>query len=125
MIYCWGAMVMASMMGAFYFWKKKLENAKLTLMLLVVSVLFPYISNQAGWWTAEAGRQPWIIYGVLRTSQGVSSSISASQVVGSLVMFAVIYSLLFTLFIFLLNRKIQHGPDESSDLKLEEFRAKI
>ena len=125
MIYCWGAMVMASMMGAFYFWKKKLENAKLTLMLLVVSVLFPYISNQAGWWTAEAGRQPWIIYGVLRTSQGVSSSVRASQVVGSLIMFALIYSLLFTLFIFLLNRKIQHGPEESSDLKLEEFRVKI
>ena len=58
------------------------------------------------------GRQPWIVYNVLRTSQGASPSVVASQVIGSLIMFSVIYIFLFSLFIFLLNRKIKAGPEE-------------
>jgi cytochrome d ubiquinol oxidase subunit I len=60
--------------------------------------------------TAEAGRQPWIVYGLMRTSEGVSRSVSADAVIFSLVLFALIYTLLFALFLFLLNAKITHGP---------------
>jgi cytochrome d ubiquinol oxidase subunit I len=80
------------------------------LRLFVVAVLGPQIANQAGWMTAEVGRQPWIVYGLMRTSEGVSRSVSADAVVFSLVLFTLIYTLLFALFLFLLNSKITHGP---------------
>ena len=85
----------------------------------VPSVLLPQIANQAGWFTAEIGRQPWIVWGYLRTSDGLSAVVKAHQVLASLVGFGLIYLLLFVLFLFLLNRKIQHGPEpleESHDL---------
>jgi cytochrome d ubiquinol oxidase subunit I len=127
MIYCWGLMVLSIMLGGYFFWKKKIEKAKWTLVLLMSSVLFPYIANQVGWYTAEFGRQPWIVYHLLRTSEGVSRSVSAGQVLGSLVMFFVIYSLLFCLFIFLLNRKIQYGPDHAyrDEISSVEYRPQI
>lgn len=81
------------------------------LWSLIVSVLFPQIANQVGWMTAEIGRQPWIVYNILRTSDGASPRVSAQQVSLSITMFLVIYALLFVLFIFLLDKKIKHGPD--------------
>lgn len=125
MIYSWGAMAMAAFMGLYYMLRNKLEKAKLTLMLLVVSVIFPYISNEAGWFTAECGRQPWVVYHVMRTAKGVSKSISSGEVLGSLIMFGVVYSLLFSVFIFLLNRKIQHGPAGLELPATDEYRPKI
>lgn len=78
---------------------------------MVFSVVFPHIAQQCGWISAEVGRQPWIVWKVLRTSQGVSTTINAGQVFGSITMFVAIYCLLFALFLFLLDRKIKHGPD--------------
>ena len=60
---------------------------------------------------AEVGRQPWIVYNQLRTSEAVSQNLVSSQVIGSIVMFAVIYAMLFALWIYLLNDKIQKGPE--------------
>lgn len=89
------------------------------LRLAIPAVLLPQIANQAGWFSAEVGRQPWIVWGYLRTSQGLSAVVKSHQVITSLIGFGLIYLLLFCLFLFLLNRKIQHGPeaiDESHDL---------
>jgi cytochrome d ubiquinol oxidase subunit I len=97
-------------------WRGTLENSRTLLWLLVVSVLGPQVANQAGWWTAEVGRQPWIVYQLLRTSQGLSAVVSANQIVASLIMFTAVYLLLFAAFIFLLNDKIRHGPD-ATDLQ--------
>jgi len=82
------------------------------LWLLVFAVLLPQIANQAGWFAAEIGRQPWIVYNELRTSDGLSSPdvVSAEHVLTSLALFGVIYSMLFVLFIYLLDRKIRKGP---------------
>jgi cytochrome bd ubiquinol oxidase subunit I len=112
MIAMWGLMALATLVG-FYLWKKKkLAKVKWALWALIISVVFPQIANQTGWMTAEIGRQPWIVYGLLKTYQGVSPTIVSSQVVMSIIMFIVIYILLFALFIFLLDRKIKHGPEE-------------
>ena len=92
------------------------------LWLLVVSVLGPQIANQVGWMTAEVGRQPWIVYGLMRTSEGVSRSVSAGAVVFSLILFTLIYTLLFALFLFLLDSKIKHGP-VADDLTASPKRA--
>ncbi len=94
-------------------WRGKLETSPLLLGALTLSVLGPQIANQAGWWAAEVGRQPWIVYRLLKTSEGLSKVVSANHVVASMVMFGVVYLLLFAVFVFLLNEKIKHGPDEA------------
>jgi cytochrome d ubiquinol oxidase subunit I len=91
----------------------RLQDSRLLLWLLTFSVLGPQIANQAGWWAAEVGRQPWIVYNLLRTSAALSAVVSANQVAASIVMFMVVYLLLFAVFLFLLNDKIHHGPDDS------------
>lgn len=85
------------------------------LWVVVFSVLAPQIANQAGWFAAEMGRQPWIVYELLKTSQAVSKVVTANQIMASLAMFAFVYFLLFAVFLFLLTRKIQHGPDHGEE----------
>jgi cytochrome d ubiquinol oxidase subunit I len=94
-------------------WRGRLEQSRRLLWLLTFSVIGPQIANQAGWWAAEVGRQPWIVYRLLRTSEALSAVVTANQVVASIVMFTVVYLLLFAVFVFLLNDKIQHGPDDA------------
>jgi cytochrome d ubiquinol oxidase subunit I len=106
-------MIALALWASWALWRQTLENSRALLWLLVISVLGPQIANQAGWWTAEVGRQPWIVYKLLRTSQGLSAVVSANQIVASMIMFMSVYLLLFAAFIFLLNEKIQHGPDAS------------
>lgn len=110
MVWMWGLMILTTLFGFYYIWKKKLNKKKWLLWVMVFSVLFPQIALQAGWASAEMGRQPWIVYNILRTKDGVSRSISAGQVKGSIAMFSMINLLLFILFIFLLDRKIKLGP---------------
>jgi cytochrome d ubiquinol oxidase subunit I len=94
-------------------WKKRFFRQRWLLQLLVFSVLGPQLANQFGWWSAEVGRQPWLVYGLLRTPDGLSRVVRAETVLTSLIMFTLIYALLFAVFIFLLNEKIQHGPDDA------------
>lgn len=91
--------------------KNKLFQTTWFLKILVPSVLLPQIANQLGWVTAEVGRQPWIVYGLLRTSEGLSKAVRADAVLTSLILFTFIYLLLFVLFIFLLDHKIKLGPE--------------
>jgi cytochrome bd ubiquinol oxidase subunit I len=92
-------------------WKrKKLFDKRWLLMIFVWSVLLPQIANQAGWFTAEMGRQPWVVYGLLKTSDALSKTVTANQVLFSLILFMVVYALLLILFLYLLNKKIKQGP---------------
>ena len=95
-----------------YLVRGKLFETTWLLKILVPAVLLPQIANQIGWMTAEIGRQPWIVYGLLRTSGGLSKAIQANVVMASLIMFTFIYLLLFVLYIYLFDSKIKHGPDE-------------
>ncbi len=108
------ALIGLSLLGVFMVYRGTLWNNKLILRILVLSAILPQLANQFGWFAAEMGRQPWVVYGLLRTSEAFSLAVSAQQLVFSLVLFAVIYSLLFALFIYLLNKKIVHGPDETT-----------
>lgn len=105
-------LIALSFYACFLWWKGKLFETKWILWIFSFSVLLPQIANQAGWFAAEMGRQPWIVYGHLRTSEGFSQEVSANQIVFSLILFLVIYSLLFLLFLYSLNKKIKHGPYE-------------
>lgn len=90
--------------------KGKLFEKKWLMRIFVVGVLLPQIANQTGWYTAETGRQPWVVYGLLRTSDALSRTVTANQVWFSLILFTAVYTLLFVLFLYLLNKKIIHGP---------------
>jgi cytochrome d ubiquinol oxidase subunit I len=107
-----GMIALAGWAG-FALWRGRLEDSRLLLWLLTFSVIGPQIANQAGWWAAEVGRQPWIVYNLLRTSEALSAVVTANQVAASMVMFMLVYLLLFAVFLFLLNDKIKHGPDEA------------
>lgn len=93
-------------------WRGRLFDTRWLLWLLVLSVLGPQLANQFGWWSAEVGRQPWIVYGLMRTSEGLSRVVEREAVLMSLFLFAFVYLLLFAVFVYLLNDKIHHGPDE-------------
>ena len=90
---------------------------KLLLWIFVFAALLPQIANQVGWFAAEMGRQPWVVYGLLRTSDAFSQSVTANQILFSLILFFLVYALLFILFVYLLNKKIKHGPYDESDDK--------
>ena len=107
-------LIVLSLLGAFCWWRKTLFGKTWLLWVFVFSVLGPQAANQLGWFSAEVGRQPWIVYGLLKTAQAYSPTVSSGEVWASLVMFGIIYILLFALFIFLLNEKIQHGPVDES-----------
>jgi cytochrome d ubiquinol oxidase subunit I len=101
----------------FFLWGRRLWTSQFVLWLLVLTVFLTEISTMVGWWTAEIGRQPWIVWGLLRTVDAGSPVLQGYQVLISNVMFVVLYAILFVLFIFLLNQKIQHGPDPLESLE--------
>jgi cytochrome d ubiquinol oxidase subunit I len=88
----------------------KLEGSRRTQWLLLWSIPLPHIAIQLGWMAAEAGRQPWIVYGLMRTSDGASKVVSAPEIMTSIALFGVIYLLLGAAWLFLLRREVLHGP---------------
>ena len=92
-------------------WRKKLYETKWLLWVLMLSFPLPFIANTAGWMTAELGRQPYLVYGMMRTIDGFSKSVSAANVWFTLLGFMGMYTLLAILFLFLVQRELAHGPD--------------
>lgn len=115
MLAMWALMFFLTLMGLYFWFKKQLEVHPWFLRTLVFSAIFPQIANQTGWYCAESGRYPWIVYGLLRISDGLSKAVTANQVLSSIIMFSLVYLVLFFLFIYLLNEKIKHGPEEGGD----------
>jgi cytochrome d ubiquinol oxidase subunit I len=96
--------------AAFLLWRGSLFRARWVLWPLMLSFPLPYIANTAGWMTAEIGRQPWLVYGLLRTEHGSSQSVSAGNTLFTLLGFMGLYSVLSVLFIVLVYRAIDAGP---------------
>ncbi|MDE3186436.1 MAG: cytochrome ubiquinol oxidase subunit I [Acidobacteriota bacterium] len=103
--------VLLMIAAAFMLWRGQLYGARWMLWLLLISFPLPYIANTAGWMTAEIGRQPWLIYGLMRTSEGFSSTVSASNGLFTLLGFMGLYALLGLLFTVLVYREISNGPE--------------
>ncbi|MBS3738467.1 MAG: cytochrome ubiquinol oxidase subunit I [Psychroflexus sp.] len=111
-----GMFLIALSLFALWQWKRgKLFEKKWLLWTFVFTALLPQIANQFGWFTAEMGRQPWVVYGLLRTSDALSKSVQANQVLFSLILFFIVYLVLFLLFVYLMNKKIQNGPNSDID----------
>lgn len=115
MLGMWALMFFLAIIGIYLWYKKRLESHPWVLRFMVLSVSFPQIANETGWYCAESGRYPWIVYGLLRISDGLSKAVTANQILASIIMFSGVYLILFFLFIYLLNEKVKHGPEEGGD----------
>jgi cytochrome d ubiquinol oxidase subunit I len=106
-----GTILIGSMaLASFSLWRGKLFEMRSLLWLLMLLLPFPYIATTAGWITAEVGRQPWLIYGIMRTQEGVSPYVSSGSALFTLLGFMGIYTILGMLFLFLVGREIEEGP---------------
>jgi cytochrome d ubiquinol oxidase subunit I len=106
-----GTIFLAAMaLAAFKLWRGTLHASRPTLWLLLLLVPFPYIANTAGWMTAELGRQPWVIHGLLRTRDAASENVAEGNVLFTLIGFLGLYALLALLFAVLAGREVEKGP---------------
>lgn len=98
-------------LSVFYLYRKTLYEKKFLLKLLIWSIPLPLLACQLGWIAAEVGRQPWIVYKLMKTADAASVNVSAGEILFSIILFGIIYILLGAIFLFFLIRKIKSGPD--------------
>ncbi|MCI0484075.1 MAG: cytochrome ubiquinol oxidase subunit I, partial [candidate division NC10 bacterium] len=101
--------------SAFFLWRRKLHEQRWLLWILMLALPFPFIANTAGWMTAELGRQPWLVHGLMRTAEGHSTNVSAGNALFTLIGFMGMYAMLSVLYILLTTRIIAHGPESASE----------
>ncbi len=118
-------LILITLYGSYSWWRGTLFQQRWLLWVFVIAVLLPQVANQAGWFAAEMGRQPWVVYGLLRTSDALSKAVNADQVLFSLIMFALIYSLLLVLFLYLLDKKIRNGPYEEKSVEQRPVQTRM
>jgi cytochrome d ubiquinol oxidase subunit I len=115
------------MLLAFIGWllarKDRLENSSLFLKAMLYLIPLPYIATQVGWIVAEVGRQPWIVYGLMKTSDAVSKSVTAGQVFASLIGFTVFYGILALVDIYLLTKFAKREPESGLSPIIETARS--
>ncbi|CAN5566165.1 cytochrome ubiquinol oxidase subunit I [soil metagenome] len=114
------AFIGLSLLGILLLKLNLLFQQRWLMWLYVIAVLGAYAANEAGWIAAEVGRQPWVVYGLLRTKDGVSHAITGEQVLGSMIMFGILYSFLFVVWVMVMNTRIQAGPPVVEDIVKED-----
>lgn len=119
MVYFGFAFLVLTFAGLFFLWRGRLFTMRWLLWIYVFTVLGAYMANEAGWIAAEVGRQPWAVYGLLRTSEAASPVLRTESVIVSIALFALIYMFLFAVWVYVMNDKIQHGPDEEPGTRRE------
>jgi cytochrome d ubiquinol oxidase subunit I len=113
--------ILIGLIGAvYYFWGRRIFTTRWVLWLLVATIFFTELATLAGWWTAEFGRQPWIVWNLLKTQNAVSPTLNTADVLISVGIFVLMYAALFVLFIYLLNGAIQKGPEPQEEPSKEE-----
>ena len=113
-------MILLSLTTLFLVLKKRLEKARWFLWLLPFAIALPYLANSAGWIMTEVGRQPWIVFGLLTTTKGVSPTVGTATVLISLIVFTLLYGGLMVADVFLLVRSAKGDgsvePEEDSEV---------
>ena len=107
--------ILMAVWGAVLLVRKRAADSRLFLKLLLFAIPLPYLANELGWIAAEVGRQPWAVYRVLRTSDAVSKVVPAGNVLFSLILFTVIYSLIAAAGVSIILRLVRKGPDEEKE----------
>jgi cytochrome d ubiquinol oxidase subunit I len=109
-------MVLLALIGLFLALKERLETSAWYLKLLPWALFLPYIANTAGWLMTELGRQPWIVFGLMKTEQATSPTVTGGMVLASLVVFTLLYGVLMAVDIYLLNKYAKSGPGYEDSL---------
>jgi len=112
--------ILIMLWAAYSLYRRSIWENKKLLKILLWAIPFPLIACQLGWISAEVGRQPWIVYKLLRTSEAVSVTVPAGNILFSIIMFGLIYIILGTLYIYLVVREVKHGPIILSPKNKEE-----
>jgi cytochrome d ubiquinol oxidase subunit I len=120
MVYIGGFLILYSSLGLLMLRGGRVYGNRLFLCVAVLSIPLPQIANQLGWFSAEVGRQPWIVWGLKRTSEMFSPNVPAGQVLFSIIMFTIIYAFLFAVWVYLLVRLIKKGPTDEDGLSPKE-----
>jgi cytochrome d ubiquinol oxidase subunit I len=107
-------LLLIAALGVFLLWRRKLYTSKPMLWALLLAFPFTFIANIAGWATTETGRQPWLVYGLLRTKEGASpaDSVPAGTGIFTLLGFAGLYLFIGILFLMMIVRIVSRGPDD-------------
>ncbi len=105
-------LIAALLLGAALWWRGVLFASRWFLWILLLLLPFPYIANEAGWVVTEVGRQPWLVYGLLRTAAGASPNVEAGETIFTVLGFAGLYALLGVLAVFLAMLMVLRGPTE-------------
>jgi cytochrome d ubiquinol oxidase subunit I len=119
MIGLWFWFLGLSGLGMILLWRRRLFENRFFLRLAMLTIPLPFLANELGWFVAEVGRQPWVVYGVLRTRDAVSPNVPAGSILFSLILFGAIYALLFFVWIYLLRRAVKKGPEPAAEPKPE------
>jgi cytochrome d ubiquinol oxidase subunit I len=106
--------ILVMALAVFQLWRGRLESTNWLLWVLMLALPFPYIANTLGWMTAELGRQPWLVYGLFRTSEGYSKVVCNGNTIFTLIGFVGLYFVLGLLFFSLVGREIAHGPSDDA-----------
>ena len=109
-----GAMILLALTGAYLYRRGKIAESSFYLRLLLWSLPLPYLANSCGWFVTEAGRQPWIVVGLQKVSDAASKTVTAPEIMTSLIGFTLIYGVLALAAVHLLRKFISKGPDENN-----------
>jgi cytochrome d ubiquinol oxidase subunit I len=110
MVGCWVVMLLLAWVGSYLIRKERIEQSRLLLWLTFLSFPLPFLAILTGWYTAEVGRQPWTVYGVLRTADAMTPFLTAPTALTSLVVFCAVYSFIFVFGTYYIHRLLRAGP---------------
>jgi len=105
-------MILIVLLAAYFYRKGSLEHKPRFLKALLFTIPVPYLANISGWYLAEVGRQPWIVYGLLKTEEGISTVVTAGSILTTLISFTLIYGVLAVVDVYLLVKFIKKGPED-------------
>ena len=110
-----GLMILLALLGLIWGRNGTLERKKGYLKLMLIAMALPYLANTAGWLITEMGRQPWIVYGLQKTAEAVSTAMPASYILLTLIGFTLIYGVLAVIDVYLLAKFARRSPDARED----------
>jgi cytochrome bd ubiquinol oxidase subunit I len=110
MVGCWLVMLVVAWVGSFLIHKGRIEQNRPLLWATFLSFPLPFVAILTGWYTAEVGRQPWVVYGVLRTADAMTPFLTAREAGVSLAVFCAIYTFIFAFGIYYIYRLLRAGP---------------
>jgi cytochrome bd ubiquinol oxidase subunit I len=118
MVFAGTLMIVLGLIGSYAVWRDRIESYSRYLRWMIPAIALPYIANTSGWIMTEVGRQPWIVFGLQRTEDGVSPLVSTAMVATTFIGFTLIYGILAAVFVYLIVRFVRQGADTDVEVDI-------